>query len=90
MISTTIIISCYRQDITFKARRGAHGVREIREPVEYEGVPPEVWLSSFSFLQDDKLDLMNITLVSRSFAALAQPLISSFARSVVNILAPAV
>jgi len=47
--------------------------RQRREPVEYEGIPPELWLHVFSFLKDDKLDLTSLTMVSKSFAALAQP-----------------
>lgn len=66
--------SCYCQDTTLKPRRGVDS-REKRDPVEYQGVPPELWLYSFYFLQYDKLDLTNLTLVSKSFAALAQPLI---------------
>ena len=45
------------------------------QSVEYHGIPPELWLHTFSFLQDDKADLTSLTLVSKSFAALAQPLI---------------
>jgi len=49
--------------------------QQKREPVEYQGTPPELWLHIFSFLKDDKLDLINLTMVSKSFVALAQPLL---------------
>ena len=40
-------------------------------------MPPELWLQVFSFLnlKDDKLDLTSLTMVSVSFAVLAQPLL---------------
>lgn len=49
--------------------------RQKPEPIEYEGVPPELWLHVFSSLKDDKADLTTLTIVSKSFAALAQPLL---------------
>ena len=58
-----------------KARHTAAPTRDKREPVEYEGVPPELWHLIFSFLEGDRLDLASLTMVSKSFATLAQPLL---------------
>ena len=70
---TATTFSYYRA-IVLKARYPARP-RQKREPIEYEGIPPELWLHIFSFLGDDKLDLTNLTMVSKSFADLAQPLL---------------
>ena len=64
----------YNRAIAFKARY-AVCPRQKREPADYEGVPPELWLHVFSFLKDDNLDLTSLTIVSKPFAALAQPLL---------------
>lgn len=58
----------------FSYHRAVHP-QQKRDPVEYEGVPPELWLHVFSFLKDDKPDLSGLTMVSKSFSALAQPLL---------------
>jgi len=73
MTLTATSLSYYRA-IALKARYVVRP-RQKREPVEYEGTPPELWLHVFSFLKDDKLDLTSLTMVSKSFAALAQPLL---------------
>ena len=71
MTLTATTLSYYRA-ITLKARHAVRP-RQKREPVEYEGTPPELWLHIFFFLKDDKPDLTSLTMVSKSFAALAQP-----------------
>ena len=43
--------------------------------MEYNGIPPELWHLIFSFLEGDHQDLASLTMVSKSFAALAQPLL---------------
>ena len=70
----TATVLSYYQAFALKTR---YVVRpwQKREPVEYEGIPPELWFHVFSFLEDDKLDLASLTIVSKSFAALAQPLL---------------
>ena len=50
----------YHRAIVFKA----HYPQRKRDPVEYEGVPPELWLHIFS----DKPDLSGLTVVSKSFS----------------------
>ena len=62
----------YYQTIVLKARYAVLP-RQGCEPVEYEGIPPELWLHVFSFLEDDQLDLTSLTMVSKSFATLTQP-----------------
>lgn len=39
------------------------------------GAPPELWLHVFYFLKDERLDLTGLAMVSKSFVALAQPLL---------------
>jgi len=73
-MTLTAITFSYYQAIALKARYAVRP-RQKREPVEYEGIPPELWGHVFSFLTEDNLDLMNLTVVSKSFAALAQPLL---------------
>jgi len=70
----TATTSSYYRAIVLKARYAVRP-RQKREPSEYEGIPPELWHHVFSFLKDDKLDLTSLTRVSKSFAALAQPLL---------------
>lgn len=72
MTLTAITFSYYRA-VALKARYTVRP-RQKREPVEYEGIPPELWLRVFSFLKDN-LDLTSLAEVSKSFAALAQPLL---------------
>ena len=61
------------------ASKAGYGIRprQKQEPVEYQGILPELWLHTFSFLQaeGDKASLASLALASKSFAALAQPLI---------------
>ncbi|KAF9651532.1 hypothetical protein BDM02DRAFT_783540 [Thelephora ganbajun] len=67
----------YYRAIASKARYTIRP-RQKREPVEYKGLPPELWLHVFSFLRGDKLDLTSLTMASKSFAALAQPLLFQY------------
>ena len=62
------------RSIALKARHVVRP-RQKHKPVEYEGIPPELWHHVFFFLKDDELDLASLTMVSRSFATLAQPLL---------------
>ena len=64
----------YHRNSALRARHTVHP-RKQREHVEYQGIPPELWLHTFSFLQGDKVDLANLTMVSKSFTTLAQPLV---------------
>jgi hypothetical protein len=50
--------------------------RPPREQREYEGIPPEIWALIFPFFKlSEEADIKNVTLVSRSFQTLAQPLL---------------
>lgn len=73
-MTLTAITSRYYRPIASQARYSVRNPQK-REPIEYEGIPPELWLQVFSFLKDDNLDLASLTMVSASFAALAQPLL---------------
>lgn len=66
--------SCDYRAIASKARY-AVALRGKRESAEYKGIPPELWHHVFSFLEGDQLHLANLTVVSKSFATLAQPLL---------------
>lgn len=48
--------------------------RPPRIQAEYEGIPPEVWINIFPLLSG-KEDIKNVTLTSKSFQTLAQPLL---------------
>lgn len=70
LIATTF--SCYR---TAPDAPDAIRPPQKRRLKEYEGTPPELWFHIFTFLGDAGLDLASLTMVSKSFAALAQPLL---------------
>jgi len=73
IMTLTVITFSYYQAIALKAHYVV-APRQKCKPVEYGGIPPELWHRVFSFLKD-KLDLTSLTVVSKAFAALAQPLL---------------
>lgn len=66
MVSVWVYYTCHCFPSRF--HRHARRPRQNHEPAEYEGFPPELWLHVFPFLT-------NLKMASKSFAALAQPLL---------------